>query len=72
MTSTNQYLRLAWRCQNKLPSMQTRPDPFLGWALILAITPSAKKRFGCARLTWTPTHHKIIQCSHEEGKVHDP
>ena len=44
MTSTNQHLQSARRCQNNLP-IQTGPDPFLGWAFILqAITPSAKKR----------------------------
>ena len=39
----NKSTRSARRYQNNLP-IQTGPDPFLGWALILqAITPSAKK-----------------------------
>ena len=21
---------------------------------------------------WTPTHHEILHCSHEEGNIHDP
>ena len=50
MTPTNQHLRSARRCQERLAYCnETRP--FLGWALILqAITPSDKKRSGHARL----------------------